>query len=739
MMRINARARTVEIAGRPVQFARTAGGVMEISARDDCGVAAGIGFAHAHDRLVQMSIMRLIGQGRLSECTRAGKAQLCADTFSRLMGFAHYAKQDVSRCSPASLTRASAYSDGVNHYLRRYRLPFEFRLMSYHPEPWAVEDTLLIIKLMTYLLAHSQRQMEKFLIQALRAGTSVSKLQQLFAPHLDGLSDQLVDYIKRVNLWHTPGLSASLTAGLPRLAASNNWAVAGEHSVTGYPLECHDPHLPCNVLPQPWYELVTHVGHRYSIGISIPGIPGLVMGRNNEVSVGFTYGYMDMIDYFLEECRGGEFWDDRRWCDLAIRTETIHRRSQSPMEIAVRETPRGVLEADPHSANLDDGLHLCCAWSAREQGSAELLDVICSTMSFRSVLEVQQAVRHGAISANWVIADRQGNIGYQQSGLLPIRSHSGLYPLPGWDSSAVWSGFVDVRGLATSINPASGYVATANDDLQNTPDGPAGINLCMGRDRVDRIQEMLRRKTKLSLADMKEMQMDLRSRQAERLMQLLRPLLPSDQPSTKLLRDWDLRYDADSRGATLFEAVYSELLNEVFGRRMFGEDTWETLVNDTPLLATYFHYFDACLLRERELRDADEWFGPAGRDNLFREVLRRVLATFCSDRIAPLGVQQRFVFRNLISFRSPFRLLGIDRGPMILEGARGSIHQCNVVQAFGWQAAVAPSYRYITDLGTDAVQTALAGGPSGRIWSPLYFSECKRWRKHRYKHLWGDT
>ncbi len=731
-MRISARPRTVEITGIPVQFARTAGGVMEIRAPDDCGVAAGIGFAHAHDRLVQMSIMRLIGQGRLSECTRVGDAQLQADTFSRLMGFAYYAKQEVARCSPASLTLASAYSDGVNHYLRHYRLPFEFRLMRYHPEPWAVEDTLLIIKLTIYLLSHSQRQMENFLIQAVSGGTSVSKLQQLFAPHLDGLSDELVGYIRRVNLWKTPGLNASLTAGL---AARNNWAVAGKHSVTGYPLECHDPHLPCNFLPQPWYELVTHVGDRYSIGISIPGIPGLVMGRNNDVSVGFTHGFMDMIDYFLEECRGGEFWQDRRWCDLSIRTETIHRRGQSPMEIVVRETPRGVIETDPRSTRLDDGLHLCCAWSALEQGAAESLDVMSRAMTCRSVLDVQQAIRHAAISANWVIADRQGNIGYQQSGLLPVRHHSGLYPLPGWDSNAAWGGFVDVGQLATSINPASGFLATANDDLQDITDRPTGINLCMGRDRVDRIQEILRRKAKLSLPDMEEIQMDLRSRQAERLMHLLRPLLPIDVPSAKILRHWDLRYDAGSRGATLFEAVYSELLNEVFGRRMFGEATWKALVNDTPLLASYFHYFDACLLEERNHCDEEEWFGPAGRDDLFREVLQRVLATFSHDRITPLGVQQRFVFRNLISSTSAFRLPGIDRGPMVLEGARASIHQCNVVRALGLQAAVAPSYRSITDLGTDTVQTSLAGGPSGRIWSPLYFSECKRWRKHEYKQL----
>lgn len=718
-----------------MRIARTTGGVMEIWADTVEGLATGMGFAHACDRLVQMSVWRLFGQGRLSECLRAGDSYLRADMFSRLMGFARYAKVELARCTAASLVVANAYSQGVNGFLAAHGVPLELRLLGYRPEPWSAEDTLLVLKLMTYSLGNSQRQMEKFLISAICSGTSVPKLQQLFTPHLDGMNEELVSQIRRVKLWAPPLLDVALVARVPQVASSNNWAISPKRTVSGSALECHDPHLPCNILPQPWAELVTHLGDQYGIGVTVPGIPGFVMGRNNDVSKGFTYGFMDMMDYFLEECRNGQFLQDGRWLDFATRTEKIERRGKSPVEIVVRENGRGVLEANPTTARLPDGVHLCFGWAGCDRGSAETLEALHQSMQCTSVLEVQQVVRHAAISANWVIADRQGNIGYQQSGLLPNRPHSGLFPLPGWDKASTWMGYVHPDRLGTTINPPCGFIATANDELLGISGGLPGINLCMGSDRVNRINQILTSKSKLSVADMKSMQRDVYSTHAEKLMQVLRPLLPIDLPSSLILRDWDLCYDAASRGASLFDVVHRELLQEIFGKGMFGEQEWKSLAENTTLLASYSHYFDMQLISGSE----GKWFGQEERDALVGRILRQVLAKHPPKCISPLCKEQSLLFQNIMSPGRFGRLFGLDRGPITLEGAPSSIQQCNVVRICGQRFAVAPSYRWISDLSRDSAETAIAGGPSGSFLSGYYFSEANHWLKHEYKRLSGTT
>src|SRR5262249_27521227 len=159
--------------------------------------------------------------------------------------------------------------------------------------------------------------------------------------------------------------------------------------------------------------------------------------------------------------------------------------------------------------------------------------------------------------------------------------------------------------LAWLENPSAGFLATANDN-RNQAGKPMAINLCQGPHRVNRITELLASKPRLSLADMQAFQADLVSLQARRYMAILRPLLP-ETAAAKILADWDLRYDPQSRGATLFEEFYQRLRADVFGKGLFGLQTWRALVSTTNLLGTYFQVFDDALLSGDE-----SWFGGRG-------------------------------------------------------------------------------------------------------------------------------
>jgi penicillin amidase len=702
-------------------------------ADDDLGLARGLGLAHAHDRLVQMMMVRLVGQGRLCECLTSNDETLAIDVFMRDMGLWREAEAETRLLSPAARALGEAYAAGVNHVLGAERRPLELLLVGYRPEAWTIADTLLTVKLMSFVgLAQSQQDMERVLIEAVRAGVSVDALQVLCSPHLDGLDASIAGWIRELRMVRPVAAeSIRFLASVPTLMASNNWAVAGSRSASGNALQCNDPHLECNRLPAIWYEAIMHTADDYRIGATMPGVPGLVMGRTRRLSFGFTYGFMDMVDYFIEDCRGGACRRGERYQEFQVRSERILRKGDEPVTITIRENELGVLEADPRQSELADGLYLTRAWSGHRHGAAASLDALARLPAARTVSEAQVVVREVAISCNWVLADRDGAIGYQQSGLLPDRLHSGLYPVPAWDERQHWKGFVDAARLHCLLDPQEGFLATANQDL-NPPGGPLVINLPMGSYRADRIRDLLAERQRCTLEDMEAIQNDLYSLQAERFMEVLRPLLP-DTFAGRLLGRWDCRYDTASRGATLFETVYRALLREVFGAGLFGVAAWDTLLQSTAIVADYHHLFDDALL------GADpRWFGGECRERMLARVLAEQLTEVDREAILPWGQRQQILMKNIFFDGALPRWLGFDRGPYELPGSRATVVQGGIFSAHGRQTTFTPSWRFITDLGEDQARTALAGGPSGRRFSRWYATDVGRWRNGEYKTLTSD-
>ena len=187
-MKISNTRREIEIAGSTIGIARTEQGVIKLWADDDLGLARGLGFAHAQDRLVQMLLVRLIGQGRLCEFLINDNDALQIDIFMREMGLARYAKVEAVNTREEARALGDAYADGVNHWLASNRRPVELLMVRYDPEWWTIADTILTLKLMSYIgLAQSQQDIEKFLIQALHNGVPAERLAALTSPHLDGL------------------------------------------------------------------------------------------------------------------------------------------------------------------------------------------------------------------------------------------------------------------------------------------------------------------------------------------------------------------------------------------------------------------------------------------------------------------------------------------------------------------------------------------------------------------------
>ncbi len=731
-MRVSSRRRTVRIGEFQIDACRTPEGVMQLWADDDLGLAAGLGWAHARDRLVQMVLLRLVGQGRLGECLQANDETLAIDIWARDMGFARDVAGEVELVGEGARRFAEAYASGVNEILARRRRPLELLLVGHRPEPWSLADVLLTIKIMTYVgLAQTQVDFEKLLVQSIRGGVPVDGLRRLLAPHLDGLDQATVDQLRQLR-WVAPLLPPSVrfATAAARASASNNWAVSARRSATGSALLASDPHMEINRLPALWYEAVLHTRDDYRIGITMPGVPGLVMGRTSRIAFGFTYGFMDMVDFFIDEVRGSAVRRGDRWVPLAVRQEQVRRKGAEPVVVTLRENDLGVLEADPRRPDLEDGLYLTRAWSAQRGGAAPSLDALLRILRARSVAEAQAVLRSITISCNWLVADRDGDIGYQQSGRLPDRAHSGLHPVSAADEANHWRGWVDPARLFSILNPAEGFLATANNDL-NAPGGPLAVNLPMGSYRHDRICAVLSAIDRVTVADLQRLQHDLTSLHAERFMALLGPLLP-ELPAAALLRDWDFRYDRESQSATVFELVYHAMLARVFGDGLFGREAWRAIVEETTTMTDYFHLFDNAILG-----GDPSWFGGRGRDAVLREVLEQTLAVIDPATVPRWGATRRVVMTDIFFGGKLPRWLGFDYGPIELAGNRATVVQGGIFTAHNRHTTFAPSWRMVTDLGRDEAHTALAGGPTGSRFSRHRLADLGRWLAGEYKVLRG--
>jgi len=407
------------------------------------------------------------------------------------------------------------------------------------------------------------------------------------------------------------------------------------------------------------------------------------------------------------------------------RREQIKRKKLPPVELTFFENEHGVLDGDPHL----DGYLLSTRWASAESGARSME----ATLAMWAASNVDQGMRElGRIETawNWVLADRAGDIGFQMSGLMPKRRAgvSGFVPLPGWYPENDWQGFVPATELPRQKNPECGFLVTANQDLSHFSNVRAQ-NATMADYRAQRISQLLEHRRDLSVADSKAIQYDTYSLQAERFLQRLVPMLP-DNDSARLLRQWDCRYDRESRAATLFERFYAQLTQLVIGRYVLGPDVVAHLTHSTAVLVSFFKNIEPLLL------DPPPEFCE-GRSA--RELYLQAFAEASEGPIPAWSAQTQMTLTQLFFAGRLPRWLRFDRGPISLEGGRATPCQAQFYSASGRSGCLAASVRLIADLGEDVLHTNLLGGPSDRRFSRWYCSGLAGWLDGTFKPLQADV
>ncbi len=695
-------------------------GVCHVEGKNKTDVFGLMGYAHGKDRGMQILLMRILGQGRASELLDSSNEMLEIDTFFRRMNWTASTSAEIEKFAPETKEVSDAYCRGVNRAFSE-KIPWECKLLGYKHEPWRLEDIILISRMIGYLtLAQSQGEMERLFIEFVQAGMDEERLNELFPGILGGLD---IDLIKKITLQERLVSPASLwNTAAPLMMASNNWAVSGKKTASGKPILSNDPHLEVNRLPNIWYEMALKTKDGYAMGGTMPGAPALLVGRNPDLAWSATYTFMDSSDSWIEKCKDGSYFREPcEWTPFAERQEIIKRKKKDPVKVVFYENKHGVLEGNPN----EEGYYITTAWASAFSGAVSF-DSIIEIFDAKTVTEGMDLLGRVETSWNFILADKDGNIGYQMSGLMPKRREGvrGFVPLPGWEEKNDWQGFEKPEDLPRCYNPECGYFVTTNQDLNEY--GKADpITVGMGPYRSDRVGGLLSENNEITPEFMYKLHYDVYSTQADIYMKILGPLLP-DTRRGKLLKNWNCEYSADSEGAYLFDKFYKELYREVFGKNGFGAEACDHIDRHTGIFNDFYINFDRILLSEKSI-----WFGDNTREDLYLKAAEKAMESHPEK----WGNTRKVIMKNILFDGKLPKFLGFDRGPITIIGSLATPHQGQIYESAGRQTTFAPGFRMVVDLSTDEMNTNMAGGPSDRRFSKWYCSDLENWISGKYKTI----
>lgn len=770
-------------ARRTLSAARDEQGVPHLEAASWRDALYGLGYMHGLDRPTQMLFARAIALGRSAELIR-DRAELAeADRFFRQAGLYRHLNEEARGVDPVVLGDVAAYCDGVNDGMRDAGRSLPMWATGFRPSPWDEQSVLLIGNLLSYGgLAVGQQQNERLILELIQAGVDDDRLRELFSPQLDSADFDLLRKVKISSQLSDEALE--LIADLPRLAGSNAWAVAPSRSASGNAILASDPHLEINRLPAIWYEAVLRWGDHYVLGATLPGCPLFAVARTERLAWGVTYMKGDTSDYFIEDCRpgGATGWQYRRgeeWHDFALREETILHKSGEAEKLRVYSSPQGTLDIDPEATG--PGLYLATAWTGYDPGAGRSMATWVQVIGCHDVKCAMDIVRECAQpTLCWVLADRDGHIGLQGCGWFPKRppGNQGLLPVPAWDERNHWQGRLPASLLPRIYDPPEGFVATANENI-NAPGGPEFVTLPLPSYRKRRIVERLAQIPAATITDMQQLQYDVVSLQARRVLDVLLPVLnasihgadsmaPPSSPSplkgegrgegeesplngprtsdattqflrnlTARLSNWDCSYHAGSLEATLFARFYRNVLLEIFGQAPNRDGGGGGIGWRRMLYLSSRAGFSTMVLTviDRLLeRDTSLWW--EGRDKA--ELIRRAAERLADEPEQPWGAMNAFHFANrFFPGERVGRVLGFHSRKMPMPGCYATPFQGHLLTTAKRETSFAPSYHFVADLGTDEAWTNLPGGPSESRFSPFYRNDIIRWQAGVYKRLDG--
>ncbi|MGG1630684.1 penicillin acylase family protein [Rossellomorea sp. NRS-1567] len=555
-----------------VEVIRDKDGVPHILAQNEKDLYMAQGYVQAQDRLFQMDLSRRQASGRLSEVV--GEKAVDRDKFFRTFGLRRAAEVSFAAYPDEAKQLLEWYAGGVNAYMQEAtdegRLPIEFTLLGYKPEKWTPIDSLTIGKYMAFDLGgHWQGQ--AFRYWALE-NLPKDKAYDLFPSYPEDAPTILSD-IGEVQVDMEQSFAGAVIP--PEFNGSNNWVVSGEKTASGKPLLADDPHLSLGT-PSIWYQMHLESPQVNVSGVIFAGIPGIILGHNEQIAWGVTNTGPDVQDLYVEKQNEEDpslFLYDENWERATIIEEPIKVKDGNTIPYEVTITRHGPVISEFAHQNESEKV-LSMRWTALDP-SLELLAIL-NINKAKDWDEFEEALKDFHVpTQNFVFASEDGTIAYKANGKIPIRKKgNGLLPVPGWDPDYEWEGFIPFEELPKVINPQSGFIATANNKVVSD-EYPYHISHHWAQPyRYMRISEYLEAENDLTLSDMKDLQMDQMNLHAREMVPILIEdmesvsLTAKEREAVELLKSWNYKDDKNFAAPLVFHQWMNEISTGLFKKEI---------------------------------------------------------------------------------------------------------------------------------------------------------------------------
>lgn len=771
---------TIAAVRDTVKVYRNSFGLPHVVASTDADAITGQGYVHAQDRLWQMDVWRRFGQGRLAEIL--GSDAVAADVFLRSLEIPAIVARQYEALDQSTRDILIAYANGVNAYIDQHResLSLEFDALGYQPERWKPTDCLIVGRVVAFELSLAfWNDITYAQIAALRGAGAVAN----YVPVSPGAPYVLDASAAAPAASSTTTLSAcepqslrdlhsvitdarSLIGATGSAIGSNCWAVGRPNRTA---ILANDPHLSVS-LPPKWYHVHLTGKTLNTIGLSLPGVPLILSGRNDAIAWGVTNVMVDDVDYFVEKTDAADpanYYFDASGTrkKFTFVTDTVRINGGSPLAIERRYTTRGCVISDAHLLKNPAVLYgttsaASSTASARSQHS-RYLDSTCLTFQWTAqhlsneigaLYRINRASTIADVSAAtalWVspafnlhVAESSGRVATMLAGAIPNRGTvAAIVPTPASSAPRGWNGLTSLRSLGMRVVSPPGRVGSANNRTQ-PQSTPFISTLFHPASRAQRLDSLSRVYSLMTVRDAQVMQMDQVSPYALDVLRAVQPILESGyrqypahgKAAVTALRRWDGAMTTVSTAATIYTVLLRHLLRETFedelGTRLYHQ--W-SLIATNPL--NRFHdllqqpnhvLFDNVRTKDRENLS---WIAVTS----FLKALDELEKTFPDEPVSAwtYGRLHTLTLPHLLGAHPLMRPV-MTLGPYEIGGSATTLFNTEWQQHKPYATVVYPSARVISDLADTVQYVVLPGGTSGEPLSKHYGDQVQLWLRGGY-------
>jgi penicillin G amidase len=770
-------------------------GVPHIFAANENDMYFTLGYMHARDRLWQMDIARRAAEGKLSEVL--GSTVLDFDKFFRTIGINKTAYKLFENASPKSKEILTAYSNGVNKFIEQHidELPVEFDVLNYRPEKWKPEHSLMIGRLMGWEL--NLAWYTDYILGKIISKVGIEKTSDIFPDtsvtlfkrvkiETDSLKDSTAKDISAKNVSDLKEISSLGNSffniyesyreffGINNShSGSNSWVISGRKSESGKPILANDPHLAYQA-PSKWYEVHMKSGNLFDItGMTIPGVPAVIIGHNKSIAWGMTNLMNDDNDFVIlnrDSVDNSKYRFRNQTIKLDSIVERIPVKDSTEVEYVVKFTllgpvisnlPKHSLISDKSNENIYKDNLMTFRWTGYE--ITDDINTFYKLNNAKNWDDFKNALHEFCCPAqNFMYADTAGNIGYHAAGKVPIRKSDSyderLFPSA---SENEWIGFVDFDKLPNAFNPKEGYIVTANTNpwLWMKTDSKERYYISYfwePSSRFEKIDTILKSSSQFKIEEFKLMQMNTQSVFAKNISKFLVDAYKDSKNVNQVIntalekfRKWDGDMNHNEAYGAIFNVFFIYLVKNIFNDEL-GDEIFKDFLSIGSL-----PYNSTLRLLNCKDEESQLWFDnintPAKetKDEMirksFNDAIDYLRKRYNTDDIGAWrwGELHKLKFTHLLgSVQALDKTFNI--GTYEVGGDQTTINcsEYNLYEAYkngNFDVRLGPSMRMITDMAD--ISHSLSVNTTGQSGQPLndnYGDQSRMWLYGEFKKLIMD-